>query len=242
MLPCMTTSLRIGVIADTHGLLRPEALAALQGCERILHLGDIGPASLLDQLRELAPLDVVRGNNDTDDWAGALPETLLLELGGLRLYLIHDLKQLAIDPVAEGIDVVVAGHSHKPLSEVRDGVLYLNPGSAGPRRFKLPIALAILTVVDGTAEVEMVSLVHQSIFPERPHHKYPTKNNFSQDIYLPIPCSELLKNSIIYNAKKLFNHLPLHLKSIPTCANFRIKTKEYLLERPFYSINEFYSE
>ncbi|MFV3370519.1 metallophosphoesterase family protein [Pseudomonas sp. NY15435] len=155
----MTTSLRIGVIADTHGLLRPEALAALQGCERILHLGDIGPATLLDQLRELAPLEVVRGNNDTDDWAGALPETLLLELGGLRLYLIHDLKQLAIDPVAEGIDVVVAGHSHKPLSEVRDGVLYLNPGSAGPRRFKLPIALAILTVVDGTAEVEMVSLV-----------------------------------------------------------------------------------
>lgn len=155
----MTTSLRIGVIADTHGLLRPEALAALQGCGRILHLGDIGPASLLDQLRALAPLDVVRGNNDTDDWAAALPETLRLELGGLRLYLIHDLKQLAIDPVAEGIDVVLAGHSHKPLHEMRDGVLYLNPGSAGPRRFKLPIALAILTVAGGKVEVEMISLV-----------------------------------------------------------------------------------
>lgn len=159
MLPGMTTSLRIGVIADTHGLLRPEALAALQGCQRILHLGDIGPASLLDQLRELAPLDVVRGNNDSDDWADALPETLLLELGGLRLYLIHDLKQLAIDPLAEGIDVVLAGHSHKPLNEVRDGVLYLNPGSAGPRRFRLPVALAILEIVNGQPRVEMVSLV-----------------------------------------------------------------------------------
>lgn len=159
MLPGMNTSLRIGVIADTHGLLRPEALAALQGCQRILHLGDIGPASLLDLLRELAPLDVVRGNNDTDDWAAALPETLLLELGGLRLYLIHDLKQLAIDPVAEGIDVVLTGHSHKPLHEVRDGVLYLNPGSAGPRRFKLPIALAIMEIIDGRPRVEMVSLV-----------------------------------------------------------------------------------
>ncbi|MCP8466770.1 metallophosphatase family protein [Pseudomonas sp. ZM23] len=155
----MNTSLRLGVIADTHGLLRPEALDALRGCERILHLGDIGPASLLDRLRELAPLDVVRGNNDTEDWASELPETLLLELGGLRLYLIHDLKQLAIDPVAERIDLVLAGHSHKPLNERRNGVLYLNPGSAGPRRFKLPIALAILTVSEGIAAVEMVTLV-----------------------------------------------------------------------------------
>ncbi|MFS2123999.1 metallophosphoesterase family protein [Pseudomonas sp. Pseusp97] len=154
----MTSFLRIGVIADTHGLLRPEALAALKGCDHILHLGDVGPASLLDQLRELAPLDVVRGNNDTDDWAAALPETLLLELGGLRLYLIHDLKQLAIDPAAEGIDIVLAGHSHKPLNEVRNGVLYLNPGSAGPRRFKLPIALAVLTLTGGHAEVEMIQL------------------------------------------------------------------------------------
>lgn len=154
----MTTSLRLGVIADTHGLLRPEALEALRGCERILHLGDIGPASLLDQLRELAPLDVVRGNNDIEDWAAALPETLLLELGGLRLFLIHDLKQLAIDPVAEGIDVVLAGHSHKPLNEVRDGVLYLNPGSAGPRRFRLPISLAILALAGGHTEVEMIQL------------------------------------------------------------------------------------
>ncbi|KAF1069185.1 MAG: putative metallophosphoesterase [Pseudomonas citronellolis] len=154
----MNTPLRIGVIADTHGLLRPEALAALHGCQRILHLGDIGPEALLDALRALAPLDVVRGNNDTDAWAAALPETLSVELGGLRLYLIHDLKQLAIDPRAEGIDVVLVGHSHKPLHEVRDGVLYLNPGSAGPRRFKLPIGLAILTIAGGKAEVEWVRL------------------------------------------------------------------------------------
>jgi len=154
----MSTSLRVGVIADTHNLLRPEALEALRGCQRLLHLGDIGKPAILDALRQLAPLDVVRGNNDTEAWAEAIPETLGLELGGLRLYLIHDLKQLAIDPRAEGFDVVLAGHSHKPLQEVRDGVLYLNPGSAGPRRFKLPISLAILSIADGQASVEMIEL------------------------------------------------------------------------------------
>jgi len=154
----MSTSLRVGVIADTHNLLRPEALEALRGCQRLLHLGDIGKPAILDALRQLAPLDVVRGNNDTEAWAEAIPETLSLELGGLRLYLIHDLKQLAIDPRAEGFDVVLAGHSHKPLEEVRDGVLYLNPGSAGPRRFKLPISLAILSIADGQASVEMIEL------------------------------------------------------------------------------------
>lgn len=150
--------LRIGVIADTHNLLRPEALERLRGCDHLLHLGDIGKPEILDALRQLAPLDVVRGNNDTDAWAAALPETLSLEFGGLRLHLIHDLKQLSIDPRAEGFDLVLAGHSHKPLQEVRDGVLYLNPGSAGPRRFKLPISLAILSIGEGQAEVEMVSL------------------------------------------------------------------------------------
>ena len=154
----MSTSLRVGVIADTHNLLRPEALEALRGCQRLLHLGDIGKPAILDALRQLAPLDVVRGNNDTEAWTEAIPETLSLELGGLRLYLIHDLKQLAIDPRAEGFDVVLAGHSHKPLEEVRDGVLYLNPGSAGPRRFKLPISLAILSIVGGQASVEMIAL------------------------------------------------------------------------------------
>ncbi|MDF3935292.1 metallophosphoesterase family protein [Pseudomonas citronellolis] len=154
----MHTPLRLGVIADTHNLLRPEALDALRGCQRILHLGDIGQPAILDGLRQLAPLDVVRGNNDTAAWAEAIPETLALELGGLRLYLIHDLKQLALDPRAEGFDLVLAGHSHKPSQEVRDGVLYLNPGSAGPRRFKLPIALAILTIADGHVDVDMLTL------------------------------------------------------------------------------------
>ncbi|SFC77755.1 hypothetical protein SAMN05216577_110130 [Pseudomonas citronellolis] len=154
----MSISLRVGVIADTHNLLRSEALEALRGCQRLLHLGDIGKPAILDALRQLAPLDVVRGNNDTEAWAEAIPETLSLELGGLRLYLIHDLKQLAIDPRAEGFDVVLAGHSHKPQQEVRDGVLYLNPGSAGPRRFKLPISLAILSIAGGQASVEMITL------------------------------------------------------------------------------------
>lgn len=154
----MPPSLRLGVIADTHGLLRPEAVAALRGCQHLLHLGDIGKPQLLDELRQLAPLDAVRGNNDTEAWAEAIPETLELAFGGLRLYLIHDLKQLRIDPRAAGFDLVLAGHSHKPLQEVRDGVLYLNPGSAGPRRFKLPISLAIVTIAQGRAEVEMLTL------------------------------------------------------------------------------------
>lgn len=154
----MTTSLRIGVIADTHGLLRPEALDALRGCDRILHLGDIGPESLLDRLRELAPLHVVRGNNDTEGWAAEIPETLQLELGGLQFYLLHDLKQLRIDPPATGIGVVLSGHSHKPLQAVREGVLYLNLGSAGPRRFKLPVSLAVLEIDEGQVRAQMIAL------------------------------------------------------------------------------------
>lgn len=154
----MSTSLRLGVIADTHGVLRPEALDALRGCQHLLHLGDIGKPQILDTLRELAPLQVVRGNNDGEAWAESLPERLSLVFGGLRLYLIHDLKQLALDPRAEGIDLVLAGHSHQPLDEVRDGVRYLNPGSAGPRRFKLPISLAILTIAQGRIDVEMITL------------------------------------------------------------------------------------
>ncbi|MNZ93856.1 phosphodiesterase [compost metagenome] len=154
----MTDSIRIGVIADTHGLLRPEALEALRGCQRLLHLGDIGKPEILAALGELAPLDVVRGNNDSEAWADGIPETLQLEIGGVRLYLIHDRKQLAIDPRANGIDVVIAGHSHKPLNELHDGVLHLNPGSAGPRRFKLPITLAILHIRDGRAEAELINL------------------------------------------------------------------------------------
>jgi len=141
---------RIGLISDTHGLLRPEALAFLRGCDHIVHGGDIGEQRILDELATIAPVTAVRGNNDTAIWAKDVPETALIELGGVRLYAIHDLAQLAVDPVAAGVRVVVSGHSHRPLAQERDGVLYINPGSAGPRRFKLPISAAEL-LLDGDA-------------------------------------------------------------------------------------------
>jgi len=150
--------MRIGLISDTHGLLRPEAVAALQGCAQIIHAGDIGKPQVLDGLRAIAPLKAIRGNIDTADWAQMLPERLDLRIGGLTLHVLHDLKQLDIDPLAAGVDVVIAGHSHKPKVERRDGVLYLNPGSAGPRRFSLPISLALLELNDGQAQVELISL------------------------------------------------------------------------------------
>lgn len=150
--------MKIGLIADTHGLLRPEALAALQGVDHLIHAGDIGGAHLLAELERIAPLSVVRGNNDGDTWADDIPERLTLRFGAVSLYLLHDLKQLDIDPKAEGIDVVIAGHSHKPLQEERDGVLYLNPGSAGPRRFKLPISVALLHIDGNAVRFELITL------------------------------------------------------------------------------------
>ena len=146
---------RIGLISDTHGLLRPEALAFLQGCDHIMHGGDIGSQGILDELAGIAPVTAVRGNNDVGPWAQAVPETVLVELGGLRLYALHDLAQLRIDPVAERIRIVVSGHSHRPLAEMRGGVLYINPGSAGPRRFRLPISVAELRL-DGDAVVPRI--------------------------------------------------------------------------------------
>lgn len=147
-----TRPLRIGVISDTHGLLRPQALEALVGSALILHAGDIGSQAVLDALRAVAPVHAVRGNNDRGDWAEPLPETLSVSLGPVRLWMLHDLKALDIDPVAAGFAVVVAGHSHKPQVIWRDGVLLLNPGSAGPKRFTLPISVACLEV-DGTGTV-----------------------------------------------------------------------------------------
>lgn len=149
----------IGLISDTHGLLRAEVLAALQGCERIIHAGDIGKPAVLDGLRALAPVDAIRGNIDTADWAQALPDRLDLQVGDLRVHVLHDLKELDIDPQAAGIDVVIAGHSHQPNIERRDGVLYINPGSAGPRRFRLPISLALLRLEGGNAQAELIRLV-----------------------------------------------------------------------------------
>ncbi|TLX59804.1 YfcE family phosphodiesterase [Stutzerimonas nosocomialis] len=151
-------ALRIGLIADTHGLLRPEALERLSGCDHIVHAGDIGKPEILQALERLAPLSVVRGNNDQQDWAQAIPERLVIHFGRVSLYLLHDLKELDIDPAAEGIRVVISGHSHKPAVEERDGVIYLNPGSAGPRRFKLPISLALLHIQGRDVKPELLTL------------------------------------------------------------------------------------
>jgi uncharacterized protein len=141
---------RIGLISDTHGLLRPQALDFLRGSDLIVHGGDIGDASILDALAAIAPLTAVRGNNDRADWAASIAETEMLQVGEHFLYAIHDLAELDIDPAAAGVRVVVSGHSHQPRVEERGGVLYVNPGSAGPRRFRLPIAVAEL-IVDGDA-------------------------------------------------------------------------------------------
>jgi uncharacterized protein len=150
--------MRIGIISDTHGLLRPEAVAALKGCDRIIHAGDIGKAEVLDALRELAPLDTIRGNVDSGEWAVDIPERLDLQLGGLRIHVLHDLKELALNPADAGIAVVIAGHSHQPKIEQIDNVLYINPGSAGRRRFKLPISLALLDIEDGQPRPQLVTL------------------------------------------------------------------------------------
>ncbi|MDB6454264.1 metallophosphoesterase family protein [Falsirhodobacter sp. 20TX0035] len=135
---------RIGVISDTHGLLRPEALRALEGVDRILHAGEVGDPDHLDVLARIAPVSAIRGNIDRGPWAEALPETATLAIGGMRIHLIHDRKTLRADPDAEGWDVVISGHSHKPGIEETGSVLWLNPGAAGPRRFRLPVTLAFL--------------------------------------------------------------------------------------------------
>jgi len=145
--------LRLGVIADTHGLLRPEALDAMRGCAAIVHAGDIGTPAVLDALQELAPLHAIRGNIDTAPWAQALPETLDLDIAGVRLHVRHDLKTLA--RVADGVDVVISGHSHMPSLQTREGVLHLNPGSAGPRRFRLPISVGYLYLDAGGVRGEL---------------------------------------------------------------------------------------
>jgi uncharacterized protein len=150
---------RIGLISDTHGLLRPEALAFLQGCAHIVHAGDIGDAGILARLAALAPLTAVRGNNDRGAWAEGVPATARIELEGLTLYAIHDLAELAIDPAAEGVQVVVSGHSHRPKAEARGGVWYVNPGSAGPPRFRLPISAAELQLERGAVTPRIVELV-----------------------------------------------------------------------------------
>jgi putative phosphoesterase len=147
--------MKIGVISDTHDLLRPQAVAALRGVDHIVHAGDICGTVVLNGLGEIAPVSAVRGNNDRGDWAAGLQETLAIELGGATICVLHDLSQLDLDPAAAGFQVVISGHSHRPLIETRDEVLYINPGSAGPRRFKLPIALAILEISGGKLHAKL---------------------------------------------------------------------------------------
>jgi putative phosphoesterase len=139
-------ALRIGIISDTHGLLRPEAQRCLAGVDHIIHGGDIGRDDIVAALRRIAPVTAIRGNVDTESWADAYPETATVRLADRAIFVLHDLKALRIDPVAEGIDIVVSGHSHVPKIETIGGVLYLNPGSAGRRRFRLPITLATLDI------------------------------------------------------------------------------------------------
>ena len=148
----------LGVISDTHGLVRPEALAALKGVERIVHAGDIGSPDVLEALERVAPVTAVRGNNDRGGWAKKIPETEVVEVGGVSLYLLHDLHELDLEPRSAGFAAVISGHSHQPRLEERDGVLYLNPGSAGPRRFKLPISLARMTVAGKRVQAQLVTL------------------------------------------------------------------------------------
>ncbi len=148
----------VGVISDTHGLLRPEAVEALRGSDRILHAGDVGAPEILEALAKLAPVTAIRGNVDTDPWARSLPATEVVEIGGVSIYMLHDRGRLDLNPEAAGFHVVVYGHSHQPKIAERNGVLYFNPGSAGPRRFNLPVSVGRLILDQGEVRAELVEL------------------------------------------------------------------------------------
>jgi hypothetical protein len=152
--------IRVGLISDTHGLLRPQAIDFLRGSDFIIHAGDICDSTTIEELERIAPVTAVRGNNDTGAWADVLPETDLVKMGGIFIYVIHDLAQLDIDPNAAGVQVVVSGHSHKPFIEHRDGIIFVNSGSAGPRRFKLPISVAELVIAGFSVSARIVELTN----------------------------------------------------------------------------------
>jgi len=149
---------RIGLISDTHGLLRKEAVEALRGSELIIHAGDVGKPEILEELRKIAPIVAVRGNVDTEAWARALPETAVVEAGAVLIYVLHDVQALDLNPAAAGFHIVVSGHSHKPGKTEHDGVRYINPGSAGPRRFRLPVSVARLYLAEEPWKLESVDL------------------------------------------------------------------------------------
>jgi uncharacterized protein len=152
----------IGVISDTHGLLRPQALAALRGSDYIIHAGDIGEPSILDRLNEIAPVTAVRGNVDRGAWAAKMRTTDVLEVGGVLIYVLHNLDEIDLKPEAAGFAAVIHGHSHRPRNEIRDGVLYFNPGSAGPRRFRLPVTVGRLFLRGQQLNAEIVDLLDAS--------------------------------------------------------------------------------
>lgn len=151
-------SIRIGLISDTHNLLRPEARIALKGVDHIIHAGDICDAQVLKELEAIAPVTAVRGNNDQGPWTEELQERVRAEFGGVAVYIVHDLQDLDLVPETAGINVVVSGHSHRPLSKMENGVLYVNPGSAGPRRFSLPISIGFLEIAEGRAKARLQTL------------------------------------------------------------------------------------
>lgn len=154
----MSEKVEIGLVSDTHGLLRPEVAPALEGCDLILHAGDVGGPGIVEELERVAPVHAVRGNTDHGSFGASLPWTQVVEVGAVTLYLLHIVDDLDLDPKSAGIDVVVFGHTHRPLVEERDGVLFVNPGSCGPRRFDLPVTVARLTAADGEVEVRLLPL------------------------------------------------------------------------------------
>lgn len=155
----MNKPVAVGVTSDTHGLLRPEAVEALQGSQHIIHAGDVGAPEILEQLAIIAPVTAIRGNVDKGAWARKLPEIEVLEIGGVSIYVLHDVARLDLKPEAAGFNVVVYGHSHVPKQETRHGVLYFNPGSAGPRRFKLPVTIGKLTISEGKVRGEIIPIL-----------------------------------------------------------------------------------
>ena len=153
-------SIRIGVISDTHDLVRPAAKLALAGVDRILHAGDICGRDVLDELQQVAPVTAVRGNNDRGAWAGSIRLTEAVEIGSISIYILHDLNELDLDPKAAGFRIVISGHSHRPSMQEKDGVLFINPGSAGPRRFALPVSLGFIEIANGKVSAKLHTLQH----------------------------------------------------------------------------------
>lgn len=158
MLVTSPKSIHVGIISDTHGLVRPEALTALEGSDLVIHAGDIGDPAVIEQIRRIAPVFAVRGNNDKGTWAESFPPTDVVEVGDTHLYVLHEISGLDLDPAAAEFAAVISGHSHQPSIETRSGVLYLNPGSAGPRRFSLPVTVARVTVSGRLVRPEIVTL------------------------------------------------------------------------------------